>query len=52
MFEILYNVLGGALVIWLAWPTGGKSMADEERELRAYFRRRDQAERRGELWPR
>lgn len=38
----------GLLVCWLPHTP---SLADEERELREYFRKRDAADRRGERFP-
>lgn len=38
------------MIVLLCLPTH-PSMAEEERELRAYFRRKDAAEARGERYP-
>lgn len=48
IFAIILATAG--LIVLLAWPSH-PSLAEEERELREYFRRRDAAEKRGERYP-
>lgn len=48
---ILGLILATAAFIGVWFIPTRPSMADEERELRAYFRRKDAAEARGERYP-